>query len=309
MKTNRWTTKAQQITAIGAALDVSGGNTIFSITGSSGSRTITSLSGGGAGQWVILLFGDSNVTVTTAAATLKGNVNFAGANGDTLWLATADGTNWREVARQEVAGTTGPISASTITASGAAALNGGITVDSTAFTVADTSGNVATTGTLTVGGAAALNGGITVDSTAFTVADTSGNTAIAGTLGVTGAATFTLGAQNTAVARTATADGTGTGTIAAGTHVVAVTSSDANHIIVLPAPVVGNVIELLGNATGYELRTSDPATISLNNVTGAGVELAVAASTHILARCVSATEWIATKFDNVGAPAGGGTPD
>lgn len=68
------------------------------------------------------------------------------------------------------------------TLTGAAALNGGITVDSTAFTVADTTGNVATTGSLTASGAAALNGGITVDTSAFTVADTSGNVATTGTL-------------------------------------------------------------------------------------------------------------------------------
>ena len=45
--------------------------------------------------------------------------------------------------------------------------------------------------TLSVGGLASLNGGIAVDGTAFTVANTSGNTSIAGTLGVTGATTLT----------------------------------------------------------------------------------------------------------------------
>ena len=44
--------------------------------------------------------------------------------------------------------------------------------------------------TLTVTGVTALNGGLTMDSSAFTVADTSGNTAIAGTLAVTGATTL-----------------------------------------------------------------------------------------------------------------------
>lgn len=44
--------------------------------------------------------------------------------------------------------------------------------------------------TLTVTGATALNGGLTMDTSAFTVADTSGNTSIAGTLGVGGAATL-----------------------------------------------------------------------------------------------------------------------
>ena len=45
--------------------------------------------------------------------------------------------------------------------------------------------------TLSVGGLASLNGGIAVDGTAFTVANTTGNTSIAGTLGVTGATTIT----------------------------------------------------------------------------------------------------------------------
>ena len=52
-------------------------------------------------------------------------------------------------------------------------------------------GQAATVSTLTATGAAALNGGITVDSTAFTVADTTGNTSIAGTLAVTGVTTLT----------------------------------------------------------------------------------------------------------------------
>jgi hypothetical protein len=45
--------------------------------------------------------------------------------------------------------------------------------------------------TLAVTGATALNGGLTMDTSKFTVADTSGNTAIGGTLAVTGASTLT----------------------------------------------------------------------------------------------------------------------
>jgi hypothetical protein len=52
----------------------------------------------------------------------------------------------------------------------------------------DASATIATT--LTVAGVTALNGGLTMDSNKFTVADTSGNTAIAGTLAVTGATTL-----------------------------------------------------------------------------------------------------------------------
>ena len=80
--------------------------------------------------------------------------------------------------------------------------NGGIACDTDKFTVADTSGNVATAGTLSVTGATTLsstlavtgalsaNGGITCDTDKFTVADTSGNVATAGTLDVTGATTL-----------------------------------------------------------------------------------------------------------------------
>lgn len=162
---------------------------------------------------------------------------------------------------------------------------------------------------LTVTGATALNGGLAMDTDKFTVADTSGNTAIAGTLGVTGAATFTAGSQNSAVARTATADGSGTGTIAAGTSFVSVTSANAAHIVVLPTPVVGNSIVLHVGATGYELRTNDPSSVSLNNVSGSAKELAIAANVVIRCTCVSSTAWIAEQISNVGAPTGGGTPD
>jgi hypothetical protein len=93
-----------------------------------------------------------------------------------------------------------------LTLTGALAANGGISVDTNAFTVADTTGNTAIAGTLgvtgvtTLTGALAANGGISVDTNAFTVADTTGNTAIAGTLNVTGTTTLgnlTIGSTKT----------------------------------------------------------------------------------------------------------------
>ena len=81
--------------------------------------------------------------------------------------------------------------AGTLTVTGVTALNGGLTMDSNKFTVADTSGNVATAGTMTVTGVTALNGGLTMDTNKFTVADTSGDVATAGTLAVTGTSAFT----------------------------------------------------------------------------------------------------------------------
>lgn len=95
------------------------------------------------------------------------------------------------------------------------------------------------------------------------------------------------------VARTATADGTGTGTIAAAglLQFVTVTSDDANKIVILPAPVPGTIVVLRNGATGYELRTSAPATIAINGGTGANAESAVAANTMVIAVCTTATTW------------------
>ena len=114
-----------------------------------------------------------------------------------------------------------------------------------------------------------------------------------GTLNATG------GVQSAAVARTATDDGSGNGTIAAGTSVVLVNAdSDANHIIILPAPVVGNIITLIETATtGYELRTSNPGSIAINGGSGADAESAIAGSvTYVKCVCVSSTSWICSQY-------------
>ena len=67
-------------------------------------------------------------------------------------------------------------------------------------------GTSTTTG-MTITGAAILNGGLTMDTDKFTVADTTGNTAIGGTLGVTGATTLTGGLTASELAYP-TSDGT-----------------------------------------------------------------------------------------------------
>jgi hypothetical protein len=99
-------------------------------------------------------------------------------------------------------GVTGTSTLGVVNASGLISADGGLDVDG-AFTVADSTGNVVTTGTLSAGntnvgtldasGLASLDGGIDVDG-AFTVADSSGNVSTSGTLGVTG--TSTLGVIN-----------------------------------------------------------------------------------------------------------------
>lgn len=113
--------------------------------------------------------------------------------------------------------------------------------------------------------------------------------------------TATLGLQTLATARTATVAGATTGTVAAGTGYVTVTSADANHIIILPAPVIGHVIRLKNGSTGYELRTSAPATISINGGAEADAESAIAANTLVTCICVSSTAWLAFSQATTGA--------
>lgn len=186
---------------------------------------------------------------------------------------------------------------------------GGSLSNTAVFTVGK-AGNTAIAGTLTTTGATVLNGGLTMDTNKFTVADTSGNTSIGGTLAVTGnstltgALTCTAGVQSSAVAVTATTAGDGTGIIPAGTAYATVTSSGATKIVSLPAPVVGNVIRLYVGANGYELITSAPATISLNgNTPSAAHKSSIAANTLVTATCVSATAWVATSLNAAGTTA------
>lgn len=116
-----------------------------------------------------------------------------------------------------------------------------------------------------------------------------------------GAVTMATGIIPVSEARTAIADpGGGTGVISTGTDHVVVTSANAAHVITLPAPVVGAVITLVVGANGYELRSSDPATIAINGGVGAGAESAIGANVVTVCRCVSATRWICTNFATAG---------
>ena len=74
----------------------------------------------------------------------------------------------------------------TATVTGLLTANGGITADGGVFTVADTTGNVHTSGTLDVDGNTNLDGNLVVDGTSTQT----GNVSMGGTLGVTGATTL-----------------------------------------------------------------------------------------------------------------------
>mgnify|MGYP003680001022 FL=1 len=117
-----------------------------------------------------------------------------------------------------------------------------------------------------------------------------GNSYFAGTVTATG------GIQSGATALTATSDGVA---IPAGTAVANITCPDANFVVILPAPVIGNVINIIETAsTGYELRSSTPASIAINGGTAEGGESAIAgAITYVKCVCVSSTKWICSQYD------------
>ena len=140
-----------------------------------------------------LEFKDLYIDGTAHIDTLDVDVNGAVAGTFTVTGVTAlNGGLTMDSNKFTVADTSGNVAtAGTMTVTGATALDGGLTMDTDKFTVADTSGNVATAGTMTVTGATALDGGLTMDTNKFTVADTSGNVATAGTLAVTGTSAFT----------------------------------------------------------------------------------------------------------------------
>jgi len=111
------------------------------------------------------------------------------------------------------------------------------------------------------------------------------------------------GLNFTPASRTATADGTGTGLIAdAGMlqHVTVTAGADANAIITLPSPTPGSIVILHVGATGYELRSSAPATVAINGGTGAAAESAIGANTTVVAICASATSWKALQLGSDG---------
>jgi len=192
-------------------------------------------------------------------------------------------------------GISGSLLATHITASGNISASGTIYANNFNSAGGDSAG-ISFTDDLILTGHITASGNISGSGTL----DISGNANIDGTLSVAEAATGTIGFQNSAVARTATNDGTGTGTIAAGTAVVSVNAdSDAAHIIILPAPVVGNIIHLIETGTtGYELRTSTPASIGINGGTASNGESAIAgAITYVKCVCVSSTNWICSQFD------------
>jgi len=119
---------------------------------------------------------------------------------------------------------------------------------------------------------------------------------------VDGAGTLQPLGNNPTVSATATSTGATTGTLTdlGVDFTVLVTSANADHIIILPAPVVGRTIRLLNqSATAYELRSSTPASIAINGGTGASAESAIPASSVATITCRTAIGW--SGFTTTGA--------
>ena len=119
---------------------------------------------------------------------------------------------------------------------------------------------------------------------------------ITGPISLAGAVTATIGVQNGRNAVTATDVGV---VIEPGIVTAFVTCDDANKIVILPTPVVGNVINIIEDgSTGYELRTSTPGSIGINGGTASAGESAIAgAITYVKCVCVSTTSWICSQYD------------
>lgn len=85
-------------------------------------------------------------------------------------------------------------------------------------------------------------------------------------------------------------------------------SRSVNDIVILPAPVVGKEITITGiegTSVGYELRTSNVATISINNGSGAAnVESAIPWNSVVIATCDSSTNWRAIQVSSGGTTTG-----
>jgi hypothetical protein len=143
---------------------------------------------------------------------------FFGWANDTGYLEYySDGTETNGV----FSGTYGTIKAGGLLITGNAALNGGISVDTTAFTVADTTGNVHTEGTLEADGAVTFNTtlDVTGETTLSSSLDVTTSATIGTTLDVTGATTLssTLNVTSTITGQSTVSATQYTSTVTTGT--------------------------------------------------------------------------------------------
>lgn len=105
---------------------------------------------------------------------------------------------------------------------------------------------------------------------------------------------------------TATATGATTGQIKPGSQYAYISSADVNYICRLPFAqdiLVGTTIRGRCGSTGFELRveSTQEATVSINNVSGAGVEAAIPALHYFEIVLVTTSRWILKCYSSLGA--------
>jgi len=177
--------------------------------------------------------------------------------------------------------------ATTIDATGLASLDGGIDVDG-AFTVADTSGNIDTSGTLTIDGLSSLDGGIDVNGSNFTVA-TDGDVSTAGDLSVTGTTTLS-GDLKYGVTAAITAAGSDQGTATAMTETInVVTTATAGQGVKLKSAVAGLKVEVY-NTTSNDIKVY-PNTSDTIDGGSANAAKDLPAKCSMVIVCKDATNW------------------
>jgi cytoskeletal protein CcmA (bactofilin family) len=177
--------------------------------------------------------------------------------------------------------------ATTIDASGLASLDGGIDVDG-AFSVADTSGNIDTSGTLTVDSLSSLDGGIDVNGSNFTVG-TDGDITTAGDLSVTGTTTLS-GDLKYGITASITAAGSTQGDATSLTETVnVVTTASANQGVKLKSAVAGLKVEIYNN-TSANIKVYPNTSDTIDGGSANAAKTLGARSSMILV-CSNSTDW------------------
>ena len=134
--------------------------------------------------------------------------------------------------------------------------------DENITTTGTISSGASTLSSLTVSGATALNGGLSMDTNKFTVADTSGNTAIAGTLDVTGdtsVSTFDSSGATTLASGGGVVNVASTGVM---TTVKGTLNVDEAVTLDSTLDVAGNVTSSGGSISGFDASLNDQTSTS-----------------------------------------------
>ena len=151
----------QAVTASGSSTAWNGLTSYVEVDSSGGNETITLANGTISGTLVTVIKKGATNTITVNPATdfAADQPSVALAEDNEMCTFFWNNSSWRVFNQAEMGGFAGG-SVSSLTVTGATALNGGLTMDTDKFTVADTSGNTAIAGTLDVAGNVSIAGDI-----------------------------------------------------------------------------------------------------------------------------------------------------